>query len=58
MITEEQLTELKNGDLIKEYSIFSNLSFVSVNKKSVRMRDAAGNEKEVYKSLFLKYAKL
>ena len=52
------LVRPKSGDPIKSYGPFANLTFVEESNGHVTMRDKAGNEKRVFKTLFDKYAVL
>lgn len=49
--------DIKVGDKI-EYGPFSNITFTGFKDGMACMVDKNGNEKEVYKSLFLKHAKI
>ncbi len=56
-MSTNEYKNLKEGTLIK-YGFYSNIIFVGEMEdgKHVLMRDKAGNEKKVYKSLFVQNA--
>ena len=56
-MTTEEYKKLWDGALVK-YGFYSNIMFAGETKDGnhVLMRDKSGNEKKVYKSLFLQNA--
>ena len=58
LVVTSDLLGMKHGDPIERYSYFRNLTFVERSNGHVTMRDKFGNERRVYESLFLKYARL
>ena len=58
-MTQQQYENLQIGDILN-YGFFSNVRFAGETQdgKNVVMRDKNGNEKAVYKKLFIRYAVL
>lgn len=51
------LDSIKLGTKVS-YDMFKNITFEGTDDKHVILKDANGNIKKVYKSLFLKYGKI
>lgn len=49
------INKLKRGTKVK-YSFYKNVTFEGVERDTVIMKDKHGNNKEVFQSLFVKYA--
>lgn len=52
-----ELEKIKKGTKVS-YPFFKNIFFEGTDERHVIMKDKEGNEKKVYKELFLKYGKI